>query len=151
MPFAAARYPAVMPVLRVAFACLSLLSVSCSSCASSSSSSSSDRPATRQDVLRLLESAEAAQQCAGEEATNAARVAELRTCVDTNLQTARALLPAVMASSSMQPTTLAVVRLFVDDTLTAAARQHLCTVVPATDFLEGLLDDEARTSCGIVP
>jgi hypothetical protein len=84
-----------------------------------------------------------ALHCAGEEATNA--------CVDTNLQTARALLPAVMASSSMQPTTLAVVRLFVDDTLTAAARQQLCADVPATDFLEGLLDDEARASCGIVP
>jgi hypothetical protein len=125
--------------------------MSCTSSASSTSKTSSNPPSTRHDVLLLLESAEAAHHCAGEEATDAARAAELQRCIDTNLQTARALLPAVTASSSMQPTTLAVVRLFVDDTLTAATRQELCAIVPPTDFLDGLLDDEARAACGILP
>ncbi len=98
-------------------------------------------------MLALLQAAQAAHHCAGEDATDEARAAELTTCVENNKLTARRLLPGVMAAGSMQPSTLAILRLFIDEN---AGAQHdaLCAQVPATDVLEGLLDDEARAVCG---
>ncbi len=101
-------------------------------------------------MLRLVEAAEAAHHCAGEEATDATRAAELNQCVSSQLATARALLPGVIATNSMQPSLLAAVRLFVDDSLDEVSRAALCQQLSPTDS-DGLLDDEARAVCGIAP
>ena len=97
----------------------------------------------------MIEAAEAAHHCAGEEATDAARRAELEACMSSSMKTARALLPRITAEEAMQPGLLASIRLFVEENPGSAERQALCRQVPATDDVNTMLDDEARAGCGL--
>jgi hypothetical protein len=114
------------------------------SCASTSAPTSASSPA---DAAELLAAAVAAHHCAGEDADDDARAAALAACIDTNTARARALLPAVKAAQALSPGPLAAVRLFLDD-VSSAERGDVCQALPAGDFLDSLLDDEAHAICG---
>jgi hypothetical protein len=125
---------------------LSCVLTALTGCATTEASTSTTTATTPADAgKRLVDAAEAALHCAGEEATDDARGAFLAECYETNKKLARDLLPKVPAAS-LPAGVHAAVELFVVDDLDEDQLGALCRELPAADFMPGLLDDEARAS-----
>ncbi len=96
---------------------------------------------------RLVQAAELAQHCSGEDAYDDERGQFLQRCVSEAMAEARQLLPLV-EPGALPPGDHAAARLYVDPSLGAAERASLCRQLPAGDFMAGLLDDEVQLGCG---
>lgn len=118
------------------------------SCATTTTTTTTVSPAdAARDATAMLAAAEAAHQCAAEDADDDHEATAFAACIATNTAQAQALLPRVKAAGVIAPGPLAAVRLFLDD-VSSAERATVCGALPAGDFLPSQLDDEAHARCG---
>lgn len=109
-----------------------------------------DKPTNGRTELgaKLFDAAESAHHCSGEEPTDDQRAQQLAKCVEEGRAEALNLL-ATATDSDLPAGELAVVRLYIDDTLSDDTKRKLCATLGEGDLLpDSLVDDEVRmTAC----
>jgi hypothetical protein len=94
----------------------------------------------------LLDAAEALHHFAGEEPTDDQRAAFLAERISENEAKVKELLPKVRGEA-LPPGVLVAIRLLYDPAASPELIAKWCSALPSGDFMESLIDDEAREVC----